>query len=44
MGWHSQDTAELFFNNCRIPVGNRLGEKGMGFLMLMEKLQQERLT
>jgi alkylation response protein AidB-like acyl-CoA dehydrogenase len=25
-------------------VGNRLGEKGMGFLMLMEKLQQERLT
>ena len=44
MGWHSQDTAELFFSNCRIPVGNRLGEKGMGFLMLMEKLQQERLT
>jgi acyl-CoA dehydrogenase len=44
MGWHSQDTAELFFSNCRIPVGNRLGEKGTGFLMLMEKLQQERLT
>jgi alkylation response protein AidB-like acyl-CoA dehydrogenase len=44
MGWHSQDTAELFFSNCRIPVDNRLGKKGMGFLMLMEKLQQERLT
>ncbi len=44
MGWHSQDTAELFFSNCRIPADNRLGEKGMGFLMLMEKLQQERLT
>ena len=44
MGWHSQDTAELFFSNCRIPVDHRLGEKGMGFLMLMEKLQQERLT
>ena len=44
MGWHSQDTAELFFSNCRIPMGHRLGEKGMGFLMLMEKLQQERLT
>jgi len=44
MGWHSQDTAELFFSNCRIPIGQRLGEKGMGFLMLMEKLQQERLT
>ena len=44
MGWHSQDTAELFFNNCHIPVGNRLGEKGKGFLMLLEKLQQERLA
>jgi alkylation response protein AidB-like acyl-CoA dehydrogenase len=44
MGWHSQDTAELFFSNCRIPKRNLLGEKGMGFFMLMEKLQQERLT
>ncbi len=44
MGWSSQDTAELFFTNCRIPLKNRLGEKGMGFFMLMEKLQQERLT
>ncbi|MDY6793630.1 MAG: acyl-CoA dehydrogenase family protein [Thermodesulfobacteriota bacterium] len=44
MGFHSQDTAELFFSNCRIPQANRLGEKGMGFLILMEKLQQERLT
>ncbi|MGD2269527.1 MAG: acyl-CoA dehydrogenase family protein [Desulfobacterales bacterium] len=44
MGMHSQDTAELFFTNCHIPRHNRLGEKGMGFLMLMEKLQQERLT
>lgn len=43
MGWHSQDTSELFFNNCRIPKENRLGEKGHGFLMLMQKLQQERL-
>lgn len=43
IGWHSQDTAELFFNDCRIPVGNRLGMKGGGFLMLMQKLQQERL-
>jgi len=44
MGMHSQDTAELFFSGCRIPRENRLGEKGMGFHMLMEKLQQERLT
>jgi len=44
MGWHSQDTAELFFTNCRIPRGNRLGDKGAGFFMLMGKLQQERLV
>ncbi|PKN23410.1 MAG: acyl-CoA dehydrogenase [Deltaproteobacteria bacterium HGW-Deltaproteobacteria-21] len=43
MGWHSQDTAELLFRDCRIPNTNRLGSKGGGFLMLMEKLQQERL-
>ena len=44
IGWHSQDTAELFFTDCRIPKTNRLGEKGGGFYMLMEKLQQERLV
>jgi acyl-CoA dehydrogenase len=43
MGWQSQDTAELYFNDCRIPKSNRLGIKGSGFFMLMEKLQQERL-
>ena len=43
MGLWSQDTAELFFSKCRIPKTNRLGKKGDGFLMLMEKLQQERL-
>jgi len=43
MGFYSQDTAELFFSNCRIPKENILGEPGMGFMMLMEKLQQERL-
>jgi alkylation response protein AidB-like acyl-CoA dehydrogenase len=43
MGMHSQDTAELFFSKCRIPKENRIGDKGMGFLMLMQKLQQERL-
>lgn len=44
IGWHSQDTAELYFTDCRIPGGNRLGEKGTGFFKLMEKLQQERLV
>lgn len=43
VGWHSQDTAELFFSDCRIPRSNRLGQKGGGFMMLMQKLQQERL-
>jgi acyl-CoA dehydrogenase len=44
IGWHSQDTAELYFNDCRVPKANLLGEKGGGFVMLMEKLQQERLV
>ncbi len=44
MGMFSQDTAELFFSDCRIPKTNILGEKGSGFSMLMQKLQQERLV
>lgn len=44
IGWNSQDTAELFFNDCRIPKANRLGEKGQGFKILMDKLQPERLV
>jgi len=43
MGWHSQDTGELFLTNCRIPKGNLLGKKGQGFYLMMQKLQQERL-
>ncbi|MCE9577208.1 MAG: acyl-CoA dehydrogenase family protein [Deltaproteobacteria bacterium] len=43
MGMASQDTSELFFEDCRVPAANRLGAEGMGFLMLMQKLQQERL-
>jgi alkylation response protein AidB-like acyl-CoA dehydrogenase len=43
MGMWSQDTAELFFSKCRISTENRIGQKGTGFLMLMDKLQQERL-
>ena len=44
IGWHSQDTAELYFTDCQIPKENRLGDKGSGFLKLMMKLQQERLV
>lgn len=43
MGMHSQDTAELIFEDCRVPVHNLIGVEGAGFRYLMEKLQQERL-
>ena len=43
MGWHMQDTAELFFEDCRVPASNLLGKEGEGFKYMMEKLQQERL-
>ncbi len=43
MGMASQDTSELFFEDCRIPAANRLGAEGAGFMMMMQKLQQERL-
>ncbi|MFC4767827.1 acyl-CoA dehydrogenase family protein [Effusibacillus consociatus] len=44
IGLHSQDTAELIFEDCLVPVDNLLGQEGKGFLHLMEKLQQERLV
>lgn len=44
VGMHSQDTAELYFEDCRVPVANLIGEEGKGFSYLMEKLQQERLV
>ncbi len=43
MGMASQDTSEMFFEDCRVPSSNRLGQEGTGFFMLMQKLQQERL-
>jgi len=43
-GWHSQDTGELIFRDCQVPVSNLLGEEGKGFYYMMEKLQQERLV
>jgi len=43
MGMESQDTAELAFDDCRVPAENLLGQEGGGFMMLMQKLQQERL-
>ena len=44
LGLPGQDTSELFFEDCRVPVSNLLGEEGQGFRMLMQELQQERLS
>ena len=43
MGLHGQDTAELVFEDCRVPVANILGEEGKGFYYIMQKFQTERL-
>ncbi|WP_164661517.1 acyl-CoA dehydrogenase family protein [Tropicibacter sp. Alg240-R139] len=43
MGLRAQDTAELFFDNVKVPKENVLGEPGKGFFMLMEGLAEERL-
>ena len=45
LGLHSQDTAELFFTDVRVPLDNRLGdEEGQGFFQLVANLPQERLS
>jgi alkylation response protein AidB-like acyl-CoA dehydrogenase len=44
IGLHSQDTAELFFNDVRVPATNLLGEEGQGFHQLTANLAQERLS
>ncbi|WP_432837460.1 acyl-CoA dehydrogenase family protein [Dactylosporangium sp. CA-092794] len=44
LGLHAQDTAELAFTDVRVPVANRLGEEGAGFLGLVGNLPQERLS
>ncbi len=44
MGWHSSDTAEIRFDEVRVPVTNLIGMENMGFYYLMESLQLERLV
>lgn len=44
IGLHAQDTAELFFDDVRVPVENLLGEEGRGFFHLVDNLPQERLS
>jgi acyl-CoA dehydrogenase len=43
-GWLSSDTAELTFDNCRVPAANLLGEEHKGFYALMKNLQNERIV
>jgi len=43
LGWHSSDTAELSFDNVKVPKENLIGEEGKGFYYLMNGLQLERL-
>jgi acyl-CoA dehydrogenase len=43
-GWLSSDTAELVFQNCRIPAGNLLGEENRGFQAVMKNFQTERIA
>ena len=44
VGMKAQDTAELFFDDVRVPARNLVGEQGGGFVHLMTKLPQERLS
>lgn len=43
IGMHSSDTAQLFFDNVRVPRRNLVGQEGMGFTMQMLQFQEERL-
>jgi acyl-CoA dehydrogenase len=43
IGMRAQDTTELHFESCRVPSSNLLGERGQGFVYLMQQLAQERL-
>ncbi|HUZ23858.1 MAG TPA: acyl-CoA dehydrogenase family protein [Streptosporangiaceae bacterium] len=44
LGLHAQDTAELFFDDVRVPASNLLGSLGSGFVHLMERLPRERMS
>lgn len=43
MGWHSSDTHELSFSDCRVPKENLLGERGQGFKLFLEALDCGRI-
>jgi len=43
MGWWCSDTATLYFDNCRVPVANRIGPENAGFMAIMMNFNNERL-
>ncbi|SDG45877.1 acyl-CoA dehydrogenase [Lentzea fradiae] len=44
MGWHCSDTAELHFDDVRVPARNLVGEENQGFVQIMQQFQVERIT
>ncbi|UXJ55066.1 acyl-CoA dehydrogenase family protein [Pseudomonas citronellolis] len=44
MGWWASDTAELFFDDCKVPVEHLIGMENMGFACIMANFQSERLA
>jgi acyl-CoA dehydrogenase len=44
MGWWASDTAELFFEDCRVPVANLIGVENAGFIAIMSNFLMERLS
>lgn len=42
MGWWASDTAQLFFDDCRVPRGNLIGEENKGFRLIMQNFNAER--
>jgi acyl-CoA dehydrogenase len=44
MGWRCSDTAELVFDDCRVPAANLLGEEHRGFYAIMKNFQNERIA
>jgi acyl-CoA dehydrogenase len=44
VGWRTSHTGELFFDDCRVPAENLLGEEGKGFIYIMRNFQWERIV
>lgn len=44
LGWHSQPTTMVFFENCRVPVSNRIGDEGQGFKIALSGLNGGRIN